>query len=137
MAAWSGPNWKPAKGTAWLERKLARMDVEATRKVNKAAARRRDMKCRWPKCECYRLTARLEVAHIDDLSRGGTDDTDNLVTLCFLTHQGPRSLHSKDRAIVKLTPAGANGPLAFYMRGEDGVMYLVARETSVRILERD
>lgn len=105
------------------------------RKV-KAAVRKRDGRCRWPekhKCRCG-----LEAAHIRDASLGGELSTENLVLLCgFLHRRGPESIHQKQLRIDPETERGADGALSFWRKGEDGVFYLVARETSPGVVERD
>ena len=90
--AFPGTNFKPAKGTALLEKRAARRAVEKFEKDEKAKVRKRDRICRWPRCECQRLKdIRLECAHLDGKKIGGDhglrSTADNMILLCFLKHQ--------------------------------------------------
>jgi len=130
--AYAHVTWpKPAKGSHDIARKLARKSIESTRKANKAKAKRRDgYRCRWPFCTCHTLKLRLESDHVVPLSLGGSDDTSNLFTACYVVHQGAHSLHSGDLEIRYLTPQGCDGICAFYDNGR-----LVAREKAIGVLE--
>lgn len=128
---------KPILGAYSRQRKEDRLDLEAERKKKKQQARVRDgHKCRWPGCDCKRLKLRLEVSHIVPISLDGSDETENLILLCFERHQGKPSLHSHDLEIEKLTPDGADGLLAFYERDEEtGEMKHVATEKYIGVSE--
>lgn len=43
-----------------------------------------------------------------------------MMLLCFLVHQGARSLHSGDRMIEPLTERGTDGPCLFLELKESG-----------------
>lgn len=133
---------KPAKGSGLIERKEKRKDVEAAEELQKRIVRLRDHVCRWPKCEnCRRYKPRLEVAHLDAKGFGGDhgyrSDASEMILLDYLTHQGYLGLEQHGKRIVPLTKDGTNGPCEFYATGDDGRMYLVAREVSIGIYERD
>jgi hypothetical protein len=69
---------------------------------------------------------------------GGVRSTaDQMVLLDYLTHQGANGLEQHGRQITPLTSAGTNGPCDFWATDEQGRWYLVARETSIGIYERD
>lgn len=133
---------KPARGDYRRERRERETAVVSHRNANKAKAKARDQQfakgCRFRLCECHksRYKPLLEVAHLDDISTGGSDETENLVLLCDERHRGTPSLHSKDFRIDKLTPAGADGPLSFHLRNpETGVMEHCYSERSIGISE--
>lgn len=130
---------KDSRGTFRRERRERQLKADAELAANKQTAKVRDShKCRWPGCECSkgRYKPLLESAHIEDRSTGGSDETENLFTCCDERHRGTPSLHSKDLAIEKLTPLGANGLLAFYQRDpESGRMECIAVEKAVGISE--
>jgi hypothetical protein len=111
------PNFKPAKGTALIERRTNRKDIVASEEREKAKVRRRDVKCIWPNCEnCRSFKPRLEVAHGKAKGMGGDhgerSTADNMSLLDYLTHQGERSIHSGHKRIRPLTKFGHNGPRA-------------------------
>jgi hypothetical protein len=121
---------KPIKGSSRAARVAARIAEERHEDREKTKARKRDLRCRWPGCDCQTRRDRIEVAHIEDKSLLGPSDSENLVCLCVARHQGRPSLHSKDLRIEKLTPAGADGPLSFWARDYDGSWYCVALESA-------
>lgn len=112
---------KPAKGTHWIERKARRRAIDTSERNEKAKVRKRDgRKCRWPNCEYKAERARLEVAHLKNKGIGGDhgkfSTADQMIHLCYLCHQGAKSLHSGDRKIRPLTKEGTNGPCLFMVR---------------------
>lgn len=122
------------------ERKVRRAGIERQAKQDVKA--RDHHQCRWPTCQFRRISQPLDAAHVMAAGMGGDPTsarmrTENLVTICRTHHQGPESLHSGDLKIEALTPAGADGPLQFLRRGEDGVFYVVAEETAIGITRRD
>lgn len=131
---------KPAKGTALLEKRAKRREVENFEKAEKAKVRKRDRECRWPRCQCKRLTRiPTEVAHLNDKGIGGDhgvrSTADQMMLLCVLRHQGACSLHSGDCRIEPQTEQGTNGPCDFYERAESGRMELIASERSIGVSE--
>ena len=116
---------KPAKGSDLLARHTRKRAVKAYGDAEKQAVRGRDgNKCRWPGCRSAK-SVRLEVAHLNDKKMGGDhglrSSRDQMMLLCFFCHQGPFSLHSKDKRIEPIDPTlGTNGPCAFYERQESG-----------------
>ena len=135
----SPTNFKPPRGTFRRERRERQLAADARLNEQKRLAKVRDgMKCRWPGCQCSkgRYKPLLESAHIEDRSTGGSDETENLITLCDERHRGTPSLHSKDLAIEKLTPRGANGRLAFYQRDpETGVLTHIFTDPITQVSE--
>jgi hypothetical protein len=133
---------KPAKGSSLIDRKERRKAIEAAEEREKDAVRADDRRCRWPQCEnCRRYKPRLEVAHLEAKGYGGDhgtrSDRTQMVLLDYLTHQGADGLEQHGRRIVPLTERGTRGPCEFWRRGEDGVFYLVARESAPFVYERD
>lgn len=133
---------KQPRGTFRRERRERETAAESHLKANKATSKARDLYfakgCRFLLCECHKgkYKPRLESAHLVDKSLGGSDETENLVTLCDELHRGAPSLHSKDFRIDKLSPLGADGCLAFYLRNpETGEMEHIYSERSVGISE--
>jgi hypothetical protein len=128
---------KPMKGTRILEREAAAAKMLKLEREEKSKAKKRDARCRWPEKHTCR-GGDLEAAHIVDASLGGVMDAANLVTLCPWIHRrGPDSIHGKQFAIECETNRGANGPLSFWRKGDDGVFWLVAREIAPFQYERD
>ncbi len=124
---------KPAKGTAWLTSHQRRKDRTNAELTAKAKVRRRDIKCRWPRCECRTMTGvPLECAHILDKSLGGENTTANMMLLCRFRHQGKPSLHSKDLRIEPQTSAGADGLCDFYA-DIDGEWVCIASERLIGV----
>jgi hypothetical protein len=116
----AGP--RPSRGTGRRERRERKTKAEAHLDDQKAIAKKRDeYKCRWPGCKCSkgRYKPLLESAHIVDKSLGGSDETENLMTICDNRHRGTPSLHSKDLKIEKLSDKGANGLLSFYAKNQE------------------
>lgn len=134
--------FKEPRGTARRERRERQLAADRHLDANKSKAKARDLRfahgCRYALCPCHKSRYKpvLESAHIDDRSTGGSDEAENLVTLCDERHRGKPSLHSKDFRVDKLTDKGADGPLAFYLRNpETGEMEHVYSERSVGISE--
>ena len=130
----SGPKFPKPSVPLAVERHDRKVERKAHERTEKAAAKCRDrFRCRWPRCQYSAMKLVLDAAHIDASGMGG-DPTGarmqraNLVTLCRIHHQGPRSLHSGHLEIEALTPDGANGALAFYDTDTEGRLYLVAQE---------
>lgn len=108
-----------------LARHAKRKALRAHEAAEKAAVRRRDVRCRWPNCrDCATTPTRLEVAHLDAKGIGGDHgqrtSADRMILLCFPAHQGPRSLHSGDKRIEPLTELGTDGPCLFLELTEAG-----------------
>jgi hypothetical protein len=138
------PAWKPKRGAAILAR--AADDAARKKKEHEVAAQvkaRDGHKCRWPEAHVCR-GGPLEAAHIRDKSLRGPTVMENEITLCpFLHRRGPESIHSKDLKIEPETAFGTNGPVSFWRRTDEvdalgqPVYYMVARERSVGVIERD
>lgn len=133
---------KPVKGSGLIERKTRAKDIKAFEDAEKDKVRARDKRCRWPHCQyCRAYKPRLEVAHLKAKGQGGDhgerSTADQMILLDFITHQGHDGLEQHRRRIVPLTPAGTNGPCDFYATGEDGRLFLVAREIAPFYYERD
>ncbi len=129
---------KPAKGTGILERYERRREIQNHERIEKNKVRKRDKRrCRWPFCEHKPLKPRIEVAHLDDKGMGGDHGerttADRMICLCYLHHQGAKSLHSGDLLIAPQTPDGTNGPCMFI---ELKPRYRSITETAVGIPER-
>lgn len=125
---------KPERGSLRRERESQRAAERAAELKAKQLAKARDgHKCRWPH-KCERIDP-IESAHLVDKSLGGTNTTDNLITLCQRVHRGAVSIHSKLLKVEPLTERGANGPCAFYQLGESGNWEHVATEKAVGVSE--
>lgn len=136
--AWNpnSTNFK-VRGAA-VEAKLAkRAAVKSAEKDEKAKVKARDVSCRWPRCK---PKTRLECAHVVDKGMGGDKGVrslaSNLILLCYQHHQGKVSLHSGDLEIIPDTDKGTDGPVSFWQKDEDGKLFMVAREVSVGVTER-
>jgi hypothetical protein len=128
---------KPDKGSHWKDGRDRRKAVESYEDAEKRKVRLRDKGCRWPHCDnCRTYKPRLEVAHVIAKGMGGDhglkSSADQMMQLDRLTHQGGTgSVEQHGRRIEPLTPAGTDGPCAFYRVGEDGREYVVAIEIAV------
>lgn len=136
--------WKPAKGTALMERRQRRKDTKAAEDHEKDLVRARDKRCRWPHCaNCKQWQPRLEVAHLTAKGMGGDPamvrtSADRMILLDWLTHQaGTSSLEQHGKWIVPLTDRGTDGPCEFWQDDEQGRPFLVARERAPFLYERD
>ena len=77
--------------------------------------------CRWPGCESWKRSIRVEAAHLDDSGMGGDPSLIRtqrhlMIRLCYDHHQGRVSIHSKDLRIVYLTDRQTDGPCQFEQR---------------------
>lgn len=118
---------KPQRGSLVLEREKAQAEADAIEKREKAAVRKRDGRCRWG--EPHICRGGLEAIHIVDASRGGAMCRTNMFRGCRWIHRaGPDSIHGKQLKVECETAAGANGPLSFWRKGDDGTYFLVRRE---------
>jgi hypothetical protein len=99
------------------DRKAKRAAVVANeRAVERAVLARDGKRCRVPGCRTDG-----ECAHVAPKGMGGDHgertDTGNCFRCCPEHHRGPRgSIHSTHLEVIKLTPAGCDGPLAFHWR---------------------
>lgn len=126
---------KPHKGTALIERREKRKQLDAAEEAAKHQVRIRDrMSCRWPACEyCRRYkNLTLHVAHVNGKKMGGDhglrSTANQMILLCSLRHEGPISLHSGDCRISPLTSRGTDGPCCFEMQSEAGWIVIHAEE---------
>ena len=128
---------KPEKGSHWKAGRDRRKAVVAYEEAEKRLVRIRDKGCRWPHCEnCRTYKPPLEVAHVVAKGMGGDhgikSSADQMMLLDRLSHQGGLdSVEQHGRRIEPLTPAGTNGPCAFYRQDADGREYTVAVELAV------
>lgn len=128
-SAWDDgrPRFKE-RGRAVLERVERRKLTKAAEEAEKRKVRLRDRGCRWPGCTHQKDGIRLEVAHVVSKAAGGDhgirSTVEQMILICYLHHQGPESLHSKDLQIEPLTARGTDGPVSFWRRDEKGDFYL-------------
>ena len=134
---------KPARGSTILGREDAKAKALKTEREQKAIAKKRDGRCRWPEAHKCR-GGELEAAHIRDASTGGEMKAYNLVTVCPWIHRrGQESIHGKQLKVEANSASGAWGALSFWRQtgqfDELGqpVYFLIARETRPFQLERD
>lgn len=117
-------NFKEPKGSLKVERALRRLKHKTAEDQNKAEVRRRDKRCRFPLCGCRRFALVLHVSHAEHKGMGGNPKGDRstpdlMVYVCAARHRENRM--AIDRGTVRwqpLTPAGANGPIAWEIDGE-------------------
>jgi hypothetical protein len=135
--AFVASNFKPQRGALVLKREDDAAEAAKIEKREKAKARKRDGRCRWP--EPHKCRFALESAHIKHASTGGAMASENLVTLCgWLHRRGPETQQYGQLRIEKDTAAGADGPLSFWRQNLDGNgYYLVARERAPFVIEKD
>lgn len=135
-----GAQPKPVRGSSLLERERQQEALRQHTLAIGKLVKKRDGRCRWP--EAHKCRGGLEACHIVDKGMGGDHglltNTQNELVLCAWIHRrGPESLHGEQLKVEKETPAGADGPLSFWRKGEAGAFYLVARERAIGIVERD
>lgn len=128
---------KPARGTRVLDKEKADAVAKEHESEVKKAVKARDVRCRWP--EKHKCRGQMEAAHLVDASLGGEMETYNLLWVCSWIHRrGPESIHGKQLRVESETPAGTDGPLSFWKRDEEtGGYFMVKRETSIGVMERD
>lgn len=145
---------KPSIADRKRRRKANRLELERDERDQKAEVRRRDKRCRFPLCDCSRLSLRLEVSHETHKGMGGNpagdrSDASTLFLLCVWRHQLGRIARGKGTLKPRyLTDKQANGPVAwmvdlesmglFYkLRGmsDDPKWFEVAREISIGVWE--
>lgn len=137
------PMWRPARGTAILEREARKAKDKAEERAAIDDAKARDgFRCRWP--EKHKCRGGLEGAHIIDKSLCGPNDPANIVPVCAWIHRrGPESIHGKQLKVECETPEGSRGALSFWRQtGEydslqQPIYHCIARERVPFALERD
>lgn len=134
---------RPARGEFLIERKETRRAITDEEDAEKAKARARDRRCRYPDCPFCRRHKTLipQAAHVLQAKGMSGDRTgerstaDKLMLLCPPIH-GLQEQHRIE--IVPLTDAGTFGPCEFWREDEiTRQMFLVARETAPFEYERD
>lgn len=117
-------NWKPSATKRKIEKKDRVAKATKHEADQKREVRKRDgYKCRFPLCGCRRiglkLEARGEVSHQQHKGMGGDPlgirtQAALMIYLCKHRHQdGAVSIHKGTLRAVYLTPAKANGPVAW------------------------
>ena len=73
--------------------------------------------------------------HIVYRSAGGQDVPENVITLCWLEHNDEH----KGQLEIRIVDAtlGANGPVEFWRKDDDGLWFLSKRELDVHRIEKD
>jgi hypothetical protein len=111
------PLIKPAKGEYRAEKlaKDAHEDyIETTAKLKAKA--RDGYRCRVPGCTTNLNKWRLEAAHVTDEGMGSRHsvscESKHYASVCYLHHQGERSIHTGDLRMVAIEPE----------RGGDGLL---------------
>jgi hypothetical protein len=132
---------KRSKEDAELEKRARKAAVKTHEQTEKDKVRLRDGAhyCRLvPRCQ---EKLRHETAHVFDKGMGGDHGhrtkAELMLRACFFHHQGNWSLHSKDLRVVFLTERMADGPIEVWGKDEDQREFLVGRESSVGVWERD
>lgn len=155
----SGSLWKGASSPK-VERFKKRVARETKEDAEKTKVRKRDKRCRFPLCGCAKMKLKIgavalrEVSHSRHKGMGGQPSGTRsvaalMVLLCMARHRQLR--FSVDRGTVEwkaLTPAGANGPIAWFIcvalsgmqisphASVERVKWVeVARESAVGVLE--
>lgn len=101
------------------EKRQSRKAFETEQKAKATARDRACTKtgCRWPDCPYCVRRDRQEVSHVWDKGSGGDhgnrSTADQMIRVCARIHQGPGSIHAKDRVVIPLTDRGTDGPCEF------------------------
>lgn len=117
---------KPSKGSARAEKLALRAQIERLEARAKLSAKVRDgYRCRVPGCATNLQAWRLESAHLVDKGMGGdhghhSHHGRDYVSVCYLHHQGARSLHSGDLKALPLTAEAGDGPVQWSELREGG-----------------
>ncbi len=131
---------KPPRGTALLERRERRSVRQKLEQAEMRAAKQRDRgKCRWPSCPYAKRDIPIDAAHIIRHRGMGGDGSGERTTrqgiaaLCRLHHG---LFDAAELDIQPMTDAGADGPLAFYVRHkETGMFEHLVTETAIGVSE--
>lgn len=135
---WDGPQFKGPRVTTKQLRARKSGRLKRAENKNKERVREREgHRCRFPLCPCDRRGLFLEVSHKVHKGMGG-DPTGELsvpelmVLVCNWRHkEGSISIDRETLKWEPLTDAGANGPIAWFLKG-DGLdadrWYELARE---------
>ncbi len=117
------PMWKIGRTALKHERQATRRKRAKKEKDAKAETRKRDKRCRFPRCGCQKLGVAIkafpEVSHSRHKGMGGNPSGDRsttaeLLLLCKHRHQdGAISRHKGTLRAIPLTPIGYDGPIAW------------------------
>jgi hypothetical protein len=131
-------NFKPPRVTEKVRRRRKREARTKRLRDNKQEVRDRERKitrrgCRFPRCGCYRykpgINWTIEVSHLRHQGMGGNPKEDRnvpelLVAICGHRHKDGRvSIDGGELECRRLTDAGTNGPVSWWM---DGASPLIA-----------
>lgn len=116
-----------SSGPTARRRRAKHARLKREENANKAKVRARDGRCRFPLCGCAAQHLFLEVSHSEHKGMGGDPTGERsapelMVYLCNWRHRIAR--YSIDRGRLRwvpLTPAGANGPIAWEMFMDNAV----------------
>lgn len=126
----------PSRVSAKKEQK--RQEAENWQSVCRHVDARDGHRCRacGARCNPQAMTM-LEKAHhhhVEFRSRGGMDTTENTATLCAQCHE---AVHRHSLRLQKLTPEGADGPLAVERYSDEHGWYIAREEMAVHRVRRD
>jgi hypothetical protein len=144
-----GPLKKPSASKRKADRLKQRRQVAQQERDNKMQAKKRDgYKCRFPLCGCGRLQLPVESSHWRQHKGMGGDclgvrsGVEDLITICSHRHrEGRIAIDKGTLRVLALTPAGANGPVEWWMdvkayAGEPGQQWVrIAKEERPGALE--
>lgn len=139
---WTEPHFKKRDGGPKVKRAITRKASKAKEDATMAAARKRDVYCRFPLCGCGKLRLVLDVSHQVHRGMGGNPagDRTTLATLVLVCRARHRQNHySIDMGTLRwhaLTPAGAAGPIAWEaLNPVTNRWQKIARETARHVFE--
>lgn len=119
-----GALFKPMKGSSTLKRREKRAELVAHETKEMNAAKKRDgNKCRWPFCIFATKKLTIHAAHafshrgMGSNPDGSRTDRQLIVSLCA-AHHG--LLDRAELDIQAMTDEKADGPLAFFVRADNG-----------------
>lgn len=139
LAQWDRPHFKGDEPSRHERAKQKKADADAAWKAVCQAVDRRDAR----QCRCCDkrsdpdatgLLTRGHRHHIVYRSAGGPDESWNLVHLCAACHDDE---HRGKLAIESYAPGGADGPLIFKRKDENGLLYITREEIAVRVVRKD
>jgi hypothetical protein len=119
-----GALFKPMKGSSTLKRREKRAELVSHERAEMTAAKVRDhYRCRWPNCEFRTKQLPIEAAHIFQHRGSGGDPSGErterklIASLCKIHHG---LLDRAELDIQAMTDEKADGPLAFFVRADNG-----------------
>lgn len=129
--AWTGSQFKDARGTAKRERRERKATVDKKERDAKGAVRKRDKFCRFPLCGCRKHKRVMHVSHQEHKGIGGNpagdrSTTKTMILLCADRHNGSRvAIHAHTiEWTARNLLLGANAGIVWWMSIEEASRHI-------------